>query len=166
MDFPPPANQQNAYQRGLAVEPNFQVNIHTVKILVYIWTSPNSLVGLCVGGVGLVTGGGVQHKRGCLEFYGGLVSWFLRRIGGHGVLAMTLGHTILGQNADALQVARDHEQVHVRQYERWGPLFIPAYLICSAVLWFQKKDCYRDNPFEIEAYGSADPYHGIRDVAE
>ena len=44
------------------------------------------------------------------------------------------------------------------QYERWGPIFIPAYLSCSAYLWMRNKDAYRDNPFEVEAYRLADPH--------
>jgi hypothetical protein len=76
---------------------------------------------------------------------------------GSGALAMTLGHTILGQTPKSLDIARDHEHIHVRQYERWGPLFIPAYLICSGILWTRRKDPYRDNPFEIEAYKIAIP---------
>lgn len=133
-----------------------------MRILYYIWTFPNSMIGLCVGVLGLVSGGKCQQSGGCLEFYGGFVTWLLKRINKNGVLAMTLGHTIMGQNAGALHIVRDHEHVHVRQYERWGPLFIPAYLICSAILWFQKKDCYRDNPFEVEAYGIADPHQPNR----
>lgn len=130
-----------------------------LRVLLYIWVLPNSLIGLSLGVAGVMSGGKCQVKRGCLEFYGGFVTWLLSRIGmGPGVLAMTLGHTIIGQNRDGLQTARDHEQVHVRQYECWGPLFIPAYLACSAVLWFQKKDVYRDNPFEVEAYRIADPH--------
>ena len=129
-----------------------------MRILYYIWAFPNSLIGLSVGLVGLVSGGRCQLIRGCFEFHGGMVTWLLERINGNGVLAMTLGHTIIGQNPNALHIARDHEHVHVRQYERWGPLFIPAYLACSAYLWFQKKDCYLDNPFEVEAYRIADPH--------
>jgi hypothetical protein len=41
--------------------------------------------------------------------------------------------------------------VHVRQYERWGPLFVPAYLVSSLVLWLRGRDPYWDNPFEVEA---------------
>ncbi len=69
---------------------------------------------------------------------------------------MTLGHTIIGKSADALAICRDHEQIHVQQYERWGPLFVPAYLACSAYLWFLKRDWYLENPFEIEAYSKAE----------
>jgi hypothetical protein len=65
---------------------------------------------------------------------------------------MTLGHSILGQSAAALDIARDHEHVHVRQCERWGPLFPFAYLGISLWLWLIGRDAYRDNPFEVEAY--------------
>ena len=44
--------------------------------------------------------------------------------------------------------------VHVRQCERWGPLFIPAYLVASAVLWCRGRDFYEENPFEREAYAA------------
>jgi hypothetical protein len=126
------------------------------RLFLLIWVSPNSLVGLLIGIPGLLTGGKVQLHRGCLEFSGGVIGWMLRRLPPGGVLAMTLGHTIVGQSESGLAVARDHEQVHVRQYERWGPLFIPAYLSCSVLLWIQNRDYYRENPFEIEAYGIAD----------
>ncbi len=128
-----------------------------LRALLYVWVLPNSILGLFVGVLGLASGGRCQIHRGCLEFSGGLVTWLLKRLGGAGVLAMTLGHTIIGQDEKGLANARDHEQVHVRQYELWGPLFLPAYLGCSAYLWLRKKDCYRGNPFEVQAYGIADP---------
>ena len=68
---------------------------------------------------------------------------------------MTLGHVVLGRSAAALDVCREHEMVHVRQYERWGPVFIPAYLLCSLVLLMRGRDAYRENPFEREAYGQS-----------
>ena len=110
---------------------------------------------------GLVTGGRFQVRQNCIEFYGGIVSWLLGRIPPNGVLAMTLGHTIIGKSAAALAICRDHEQVHVRQYERWGPMFLPAYLTCSGYLWFLKRDWYRENPFEVEAYSKADPANNV-----
>ncbi len=66
---------------------------------------------------------------------------------------MTLGHVVLGRIPSALDVCRDHELVHVRQYERWGPLFLPAYLIASLIALLQGKRAYMDNFFEREAYG-------------
>ena len=50
-----------------------------------------------------------------------------------------------------LDIAREHEMVHVRQYERWGPLFGPAYLLSSFALWITGRRPYLDNPFEKEA---------------
>jgi hypothetical protein len=59
---------------------------------------------------------------------------------------------ILGRDQDCLNHSRDHEHVHVRQYERWGPLMLPAYLGSSFVLYLRGFDPYFDNPFEQEAY--------------
>ena len=96
-------------------------------------------------------------RQGCLEFFGGFVSWLLERLGSQGVAAMTLGHAILGQDRETLEIVRSHEQIHVDQYEKWGVLFIPVYLGCSAYLWLAGKDCYRDNPFEQQAYQEEAP---------
>lgn len=127
-----------------------------LTLLRMIWASPWSLVGCAFGLIGLITGGGVQVRCGVLEFHGGVLAWLLR----HGpvrieALAMTLGHTVLAQTPAALDTCRTHELVHVRQYERWGPLFVPAYLGASAWIWFRGGDPYRDNPFEREAYAIA-----------
>lgn len=122
-----------------------------IKFLHILWTSPNSLVGLFFGSLGLVTGGKVQRKRGVLEFHGGAVTWLLRHLPINAA-AMTLGHTIMGQDVECLRAARNHEHVHVRQYECWGPMFLPAYFLSSLYMWVIKRDPYRDNPFEVEAY--------------
>ena len=71
-------------------------------------------------------------------------------------MALTLGHTILGQSDAALDISYAHEMVHVRQYERWGPFMGPAYLICTLILWLMGYRPYRDNPFEREAYNETD----------
>jgi len=125
--------------------------------LAILWASPWSLLGLLVGLTGLATGGGVQRRGRVLEFWGGLVTWLLRHapLPSEGAMAMTLGHTVLGQTRAALDLTRDHEAVHVRQYEIWGLFFIPAYFACSLVLRLAGKDAYRDNPFEKQAYDKA-----------
>jgi hypothetical protein len=64
---------------------------------------------------------------------------------------MTLGHVIIGHDPWTLQLLRDHEQAHVRQAERWGAAFIPAYLLASLLAWWQGGDYYRDNWFERDA---------------
>jgi hypothetical protein len=65
---------------------------------------------------------------------------------------MTLGHIVVGLNTQALELTRSHERIHVRQCERWGPFFIPAYVAASIVQWIRGRRGYRDNPFEREAY--------------
>lgn len=115
----------------------------------YAWVSPTTAVGLLAGALTMATGGGVQRRRGTLEFHGGFSRW----LGGAvGFGAMTLGHAIIGRDRDCLDFCRDHEQVHVRQAERWGPLFIPAYLAAGAWSWWRTGSAYYQNPFEKEAY--------------
>jgi hypothetical protein len=124
-----------------------------LRLLAVLWASPYTLLGLLVGVIGLCTGGRAQRRGRVIEFYGGGVKWLLQHLpSGQFTLALTLGHTVLGQTDAALDISRDHEFVHVRQYERWGPLMGPAYLGCSLVLWLMGRRPYQDNPFERQAY--------------
>lgn len=123
--------------------------------LLFAWAGPASLIGLLLGVAALLTGGRAQRRSGVLEFYGGAAAWFLRHAPLVGnAMAMTLGHVVLGQTAAGLELARRHELVHVRQYERWGPLFLPLYALLSLWMWWQGRDPYRDNPFEREAFAA------------
>ncbi|MCE9548022.1 MAG: hypothetical protein K8T25_21320 [Planctomycetia bacterium] len=132
-----------------------------LRTLGIVWASPWTLLGICVGICGLATGGRARRRGRTIEFYEGGTKWFLTHLP-HGQashldfpIAMTLGHVILGRTDAALDISREHELVHVRQYERWGPFFGPAYLLCSLVLWMAGRDAYRDNPFERQAYDEA-----------
>jgi hypothetical protein len=127
-----------------------------VRFLAYLWSLPTTFLGLCFLVPALITGGGVQVVDGVIEIHGGLVRWFLTRctLLAGGASAMTLGQVVLGRDVEALEWTRPHERIHVRQCERWGPLFIPAYLLASLYLKLFRRDldAYRDNPFEREAY--------------
>src|SRR5689334_7321587 len=127
------------------------------RALVYLWTSPTSCWGLMFLPFVRITGGGYQIVDGVLELYGGIVELFLRRatLLEGGASAMTLGHVVLGRDQDALEWSRDHERVHVKQCERWGPLFLPAYGIASVVAVLRGGRAYLDNVFEREAYATA-----------
>jgi hypothetical protein len=131
-----------------------------LRLLAMLWASPYTLLGLFLGLIGLCTGGRVRIRVPVVEFYGGGVQWLLQRFFfGKGAMAFTLGHTVLGQTDATLDASRDHELVHVRQFERWGLLMGPAYLGCSLVLWLMGRRPYRDNPFERQAFaqtGDAD----------
>lgn len=127
-----------------------------LRFLAIVWASPYTVFGLVIGVAGLCTGGRARIRGKVIEFYGGGVKWFLSQLpGGQFAIAITFGHTVLGKTDAALDISREHELVHVRQYERWGPFMGPAYLICSLVMWLKGKDAYRDNPFEQQAYDEA-----------
>lgn len=119
----------------------------------YGWALPVTVLGLLLVPLALGTGGRVRAERGALEVSGGFVRFFLRRCLLIEASAMCLGHVILGQDRAALDHSRDHEHVHVRQCERWGPLFLPAYFLSSFVAWRRGGHFYFDNRFEREAYG-------------
>ena len=122
-------------------------------VLVIAWALPWTFFGALIGFLGLITGGKYQRRDRVLEFWGGAVVWFLDTFPQiDRCSAITFGHTVLGRDEHCLDVTRAHERVHVRQYERWGFFFVPAYLLCSAVLWWKGRDFYRDNPFEREAF--------------
>jgi hypothetical protein len=90
---------------------------------------------------------------GVLELHGSFISWILRHcvLMPGGAWAITFGHVVLGRDNEALSLTRVHERVHVRQYELWGPVFIPAYL--AAALWglVTRTGPYYGNYFEREA---------------
>ena len=124
-----------------------------LRCVAYVWASPTTLVGVTAGFLTLCSGGRVQLRRGALEFHGGFSEWFLRRCAG--AAAMTLGHVIIGRDPFCLDSCRDHEQAHVRQAERWGPGFIPAYLLASGWAWARGQHYYLDNWFERDARRSS-----------
>ena len=129
------------------------------RALVYLWTFPTTLLGLWLLPLAIVTGGGACVIDGVLEIHGGLVRWLLRHctLLPGGARAMTLGHVVLGVNRDALDDTRAHERIHVRQAERWGPLFVPAYLLASIFALLRGRRAYLDNPFEREAFDQTPP---------
>jgi hypothetical protein len=130
------------------------------RTLVYAWTFPTTTVGLIAMTLGALSSERVGERPrqrvvdGVLEVHGGLVTWLLTHctLLDGGASAMTLGHVVLGRDEMLLDLTRDHERVHVRQCERWGPLFLPAYLLASLFIFLRGGRAYRDNPFEREAY--------------
>ena len=126
------------------------------SFLRYAWASPNTLLGLLLVVLAFLSRGRVRLVDGVLETAGGIPAFFLRwmPIGSDGAAAMTLGHVVVGRDEARLRVTRAHERVHVAQYERWGPFFLPAYGLSSLACLCTGKEAYRDNRFEREAYAS------------
>lgn len=118
-----------------------------------LWAFPNTAVGLALALFARATGGRVRRVAGAIEAHGGALPRLLSRlpIGARSGTAVTLGHVVLASCAGTLAVTRAHERVHVRQYERWGPLFLPAYAAASLWALVRGGDAYLDNRFEREA---------------
>ena len=114
-----------------------------LRPLAYLWAMPNTLLGLSFLPLVLATGGRARVERGAVEISGGFAKFFLSRCLLIDAAALTLGHVILGRNRYCLDRARDHEHVHVRQYERWGLAMLPAYVISSVLAWRRGDDFYR-----------------------
>lgn len=125
------------------------------QIAAYIWAGPNTLLGLAAGLVMLVFGAAARRIQGAIEFSGGAIGLLLSSpLQPFRFQAVTFGHVILGTSAAALAGAREHEQVHVRQYEQWGPFFLPAYLASSVWQLVIGGHVYHDNYFERQAVES------------
>lgn len=112
-----------------------------------LWALPNSLIGLLLGLLLLPLGARLRVVDGVLEI-AALPRAPRRR---WPFAAITFGHVIVGTHALELNRLRAHERVHVRQCERWGPLFLPAYLLAGAWQGLRGRRPYWDNPFEVEA---------------
>jgi hypothetical protein len=124
------------------------------RLLAYACPAPYTCAGLALGLLVIALGGTGRVRGGAFEFGGGALGrWIGRSRLPFG--AVTIGHAILGLDHPLLERVRAHEQVHVRQYERWGLLFVPAYLLASALAWMRGGHYYEDNMFEREAFAQS-----------
>lgn len=115
------------------------------RVAGYVWAAPMTAAGLLLGALSRTV---PQVHEGVLVFSG------VRGLGGRmlrwrGFAAATLGHAIIAGDDPSPRLLR-HEMTHVRQAERWGPLFAPLYL--AGLIRYG----YRQNPFERAAYTAAD----------
>ncbi len=118
--------------------------------LAYLWVAPVTLFGLLLALSVYCLGASVKRRFGVLEVAGNTRTPILRSLSSR-FEAITLGHVILGRNHGTLSRYRRHEHVHVRQYERWGPLFPVLYVLASFKALLTGKRFYWDNVFEVEA---------------
>jgi hypothetical protein len=114
----------------------------------YAWAAPWTAAGLLAALPAWAFGAHLARRDGTIEAHGGRLGDFASR-GCFG--AITLGHVILACDGPTLEALRRHERVHVRQYEAWGLLFVPAYLLASAWVWCRGGRAHADNPFERAA---------------
>ena len=118
----------------------------------YAWAAPATLVGLALSALTGAIGARARVVDGCLEVAGGRVAACIAMLPQpYRFSAITFGHVIIGIDHETLAVVRCHEQIHVRQYERYGILFFPLYLGSSLLQLALGRDPYHDNHFEREA---------------
>jgi hypothetical protein len=112
------------------------------RLLGYVWTSPNTLLGVILA---LLSLQGPRVVNGVLVFDAdpprGFV-WLLQKL--FRKAAITYGHVVLSATPLEGRLLV-HERHHVRQYERLGPLYIPLYILMWAFMG------YRRHPFERAA---------------
>ena len=130
-----------------------------LKLLIYFWAAPASVIGFCIAISSLISGATIKRINGALEITGGF--WLFTSTLYPALLhfdAITFGHVIIAKNTEILTVWRDHEHIHVRQYCRWGTFFLLAYPIASLWQLINQRHPYWHNPFEVEAYTKAAPH--------
>jgi hypothetical protein len=119
-----------------------------VRLVKLLWALPCSLVGLVLALPLFATRAQARITDGVFEVVlrpaGGALGWLPFR-------CITFGHVILAVDGAELEQLRAHEQVHVRQYERWGLLFFLLYAASSAWQLLRGGRPYWDNHFEVQA---------------
>lgn len=108
----------------------------TLRVIGAMWASPNSLVGLAYGGLGVLCGARHDWDASCgiLRFVD-MPSWLMPT-------AMSLGHVQVYaggrcRSADGSPAANrfgipvvTEETLHTRQAEVLGPLYLPLHALC------------------------------------
>jgi hypothetical protein len=124
----------------------------TKALIAVAWALPCTVLGLVVALPLLLAGGSIRRVGRTLEcsLYPHALpeASLLRRIP---FSAITLGHVIVGSCGNELRRHRAHERAHVRQYERWGLLFLVAYPLASLTAALGGRSAYLHNRFEIQA---------------
>lgn len=130
------------------------------KLVKLLWAAPCSAVGLILAAFPLALGGKARWSAGALEVT------YRQAESSCGKLARNLpfrgivfGHIILAVTDEELQRIGLHERVHVEQYERWGPLFFPAYAASSVFQLIRGRNPYWDNHFEVAARQRCNELH-------
>jgi hypothetical protein len=99
---------------------------------------------------------GARRRRlgGCMlawSEHGGALAWLLAHHPFGSMAAVTIGRCVLAASRPALRATWAHEAEHIRQFERFGPLFPLLYSAESLRCLLRGHSMYRDNRFEVAA---------------
>jgi hypothetical protein len=110
----------------------------------FLWTLPNTAIGLVLG---LLTFQVPRVQQGVLVFDRHARGWSLL-VRAFGYSAQTFGFVMIGTRTIEGALF-EHERAHLRQSCAWGPLFLPVY----GLLFLRYG--YRRHPFEVAAIREA-----------
>jgi len=117
----------------------------------FLWSLPNSAIGLVFGALSFRRPRLLDvspHEARRVLVFDGPARGYARLIPLFGYSAQTFGHVLIGTVRIEGELLA-HELEHVRQYRRWGPLFLP---VCGAMFL---RYGYRRHPFELAAARAA-----------
>lgn len=119
----------------------------------------NLLNGSTLLGLRLAARHGVRVRPGPHGLW--LAPGYPRRFPAPGAGAVCVGDVVLLRRGSATTAGVDamdrtpqlfdHERHHATQWARWGPLFLPAYLLACGWSWLLTGDGHSANRFEVSA---------------
>ncbi|HVL75982.1 MAG TPA: hypothetical protein VM406_08190, partial [Noviherbaspirillum sp.] len=125
-----------------------------------LWAAPITIFGLFIALPVRACGGHWRRLRGgstaAMLVHGRLADWLLERHPAGRMNAMAIGHIVVAARTGLGPLTLAHELEHVRQAERWGPLFPILYAGSSAWQWLNGRNAYWHNHFEVAARAAAD----------
>lgn len=119
-----------------------------------LWAAPLTLFGFALALPVRVGRGHWQMLHGstlAILVRGPLADWLLLRHPAGAMNAMALGHVVIARQQALSPRLLAHELEHVRQAQRWGPLFPLLYLGSSAWQLLRGRNAYWHNHFEVAA---------------
>ncbi|MCI0633672.1 MAG: hypothetical protein L0206_07135 [Actinobacteria bacterium] len=114
------------------------------ELLGFFWTLPNTILGLVLGACTFQ----LPRSHGGAIVFDRRPRGLTRALRSMHRTAMTVGFVIVASVPVEGRLL-EHERHHVRQYARWGPLFIPVYLLLAIGFG------YRRHPMERSARRAA-----------
>lgn len=131
-------------------------------LLRLLWAGPLTLFGLLLALPVWLRGGRLRILRGqacALLADGPAADWLLQRHPMGAMNAMAIGHVVVAARDGLSSRILTHELEHVRQAERWGPLFPLLYLGSSSWQWLRGRNLYWHNHFEVAARAAEKSTH-------
>ncbi len=118
----------------------------------YLWAAPCTVVGAVIGACLCGLGASARRVDGVIE----VAFADQRHPCARALLALpfagiTVGHVVLAPTHACQAALRQHERVHVAQYECWGLLFFLLYPASSLLQLLRGRRPYLDNHFEVQA---------------